>query len=646
MTAFDEEIKKVKATIPRPKRAIVTAGMPYANGPLHIGHLAGAHVPADIYARFLKMLIGKNNVLFVCGTDDHGSTSELAALKAQKPIEQFISETHKLQKATLARYHIDLDIYTGTSHPDCFEIHKEIVQDFFKKLFKNGLLEKKVSQQWFDPKINRFLQDRFVRGQCPHPKCENSSAYSDECDQCGHKFEPSELLNPRSALSDCTPILKDTVHWWLDLWKISEVLKEWIQSKEGVWRTPVYNEVINTVLPSLSFENVHEPLYKNLKLELPKHKSKYAPGKKIQLQFENKKELLQAKQILMNNNIPSELMDSWAHRSVTRDVNWGIPVPPGLDPEMNGKTIYVWPDSLIAPISFTKVALKKKKTDVNLYEEFWKDKDSKIYQFLGQDNIFFYTLMQGTLWIGSQQNPEELPHQGDFQLTDIFGCHHLMVDGSKMSKSLGNFYTGDQLLDEKGYDADQIRYFLAMMNLPDKTSNFEFSVLDERNKFLSGPLNAAFEKPISACHSKFGGRVPQGVVHEKVATETIKIVQKYLRSMERAEYVVLLGMIENYARLINSQFTQFKPHDDRFPEESRKNALYTCFTILKNLMIMLYPFAPCTMDRLRISLKLDPQVFTIDELGKPFPFNHEIGSKVQYFPPASESSKEESVDPQ
>lgn len=632
------DFSELKTQAFRPKRSVVTAGMPYANGPLHLGHLAGTQIPADIYARWMRMLTDPQRVLFVCGTDDHGSTSELAALQAGVSIHDFIEGIHAKQQKTLERYGISVDVYTGTSRPECFSRHKDIVHDFLRRLAANGMLEKRMSRQWYDPELKRFLQDRFVRGKCPNPKCDNLSAYSDECDRCGATYNPEELLEPKSALSEAVPELRETLHWWLDMWKVAEVMRVWIQGKEKKWRTAVYNEVIQTVLPALRFDNTSEARYKEIKAQLPKHKSKYAAGKKVALTFEDRAALLTGQELLTSEGIKSELIDSWAHRSLTRDVTWGIPLPPEWGPEVEGKSLYVWPDSLIAPIAFTQVALEKQGRDPALFEEFWKDPDARIFQFLGQDNVFFYVLMQAAMWIGTQKDITRQPEKGDWQLNEVFGVYHLMVDGEKMSKSRGNFYTGDQLLDERGYAADQIRYFLALLSLPEKSSNFDFNALNERNRFLAGPMNAAFEKPIAACHSKFEGRVPEGKLMEKVATETAQMLKRYMRSMERAEYATLLYAIENYARLINSMFTQYKPHDDRQPLDVRSDALYSCFFVLKNIMIMLYPFVPHTMEKVRESLQLDPQVFCVDELGCPIPAGHAIGQKQQFFPAVPEEA--------
>lgn len=630
------DVKSVLALYKRPKKVVVTAGMPYANGPLHLGHLAGAHVPADVYSRWMRMLIGAENVLFVNGNDDHGSTSEVAAVKAGKPIREFIDTIHDQQRATLEKYSIQTDVFTGTSRPETYPLHEKFSQDFLRKLLKNGLLEKRVTKQWFDPKMNRFLQDRFVRGTCSN--CGNTEAYSDECEACGTQFDPSTLQDPRSQLSDAKPELRETAHWWLDMWKVADPLKNWIESKQKTWRSAVVTEVTNTVLIGCRFENSFEAKYKEIKDSLPKHKSRYVAGKKVECLFDSKADLATAQSELEKAGIPSIATDKWSRRPITRDVSWGIPVPPEIDPEMRGKTLYVWPDSLIAPIVFTQVALQKKGRDVESYKEFWCDPEATVVQFLGQDNVFFYVIMQGSMWLGTQDDVSRLPAKGDLQMTDVMSVHHLMVNGDKMSKSTGNFYTGDQLVDELGYSPDQVRYFLSLLSLPVKASNFDFDQFRERNKFLAGPMNAAFEKPISACNSKYDGRVPEGKLIGKVEADTVKIVQTYLRSMQKGDYSTLLGQVENYARQINSLFTQFKPHDDRAPEQERKDALFSCFYVLKNLMIMLAPFAPQTMNELRLSLNLPEDLFRADELGTGIPAGHKINEKRAYFPQVKEET--------
>lgn len=636
--ALADEIKTILSRVKRPKKAVVTAGMPYANGPLHLGHLAGNIVPADIFARWMRMLIGSENTLFVFGTDDHGSTSEVSAKKAGKSVNDFISEIHTMQNATLDRYSISRDIYSGTSREGTFEKHKEFCQGKLNTLLDNGMLEKKTSKQWFDAEANMFLPDRFVVGTCPNEDCKNPKAYSNECDACGKDYEPSELVNPVSTVSGSTPVLKDTDHWWLNMWKVGDTLKTWIESKARTWRKPLYSESIDTVTPRLIFSNTHDATYKTIKEDLPKHKARNAPGKKIVCLFDTISDLTLASEAFKSNDIEFEFEDSWAHRSITRDISWGIPVPTEKDPSMEGKTLYVWPDSLYAPIAFTKAALEAKGKSSDLYKEYWESEDSAAYQFLGQDNNFFYVVMQGALWLGSQKDIDRPPVNGELQLTDIFSCFHLQVENQKMSKSTGNFFTGDELILDKGFTADQLRYFFAILSLTEKPSNFEFDTLEKRNEFLAGPLNAAFEKPLSAAINKFNGVIPEGDLIGKTEKETKKIIQMYIKGMEKAEYSKLLFAIENYARVINGLFTQYKPHDDRFPEKERKDALYSAFYILKNLVIMLSPFAPETMDKVRKCLNLPESVYSVDELSVPIAAGTKVNEKVEFFPAANEQN--------
>ena len=200
------DVKSVLSNFKRPKSAVVTGGMPYANGPLHLGHMAGAIIPPDIMARFLRMLIGQQNVLFVSGNDDHGSTSEASAFKAGIPVREFIDGIHDKQVQTVTRYGVSYDIFSGTSQPDCYPTHKEVCQEFMTRMWNNKMLHKKTTKQWFDPSISRFLQDRNVTGKCPNSNCQNTQAYSDSCEVCGTNYDPSELLNPKSSLSDSNSV--------------------------------------------------------------------------------------------------------------------------------------------------------------------------------------------------------------------------------------------------------------------------------------------------------------------------------------------------------------------------------------------------------------------------------------------------------
>jgi methionyl-tRNA synthetase len=578
------------------------------------------------------MLIGRENVMFVNGTDDHGTGSDVAAAKAGVSVQTYIGRIHAQQQATMAAFGISLDVYTGTSRPETFPRHQALAHDFLRKLHANGMLDKRASLQWYDPEAGRFLPDRLVRGTCPSPGCGYEDAYADECGRCGHQHEAHELIDPRSALSEARPVQRETIHWFLDMDRVSEVLRTWIEGKQRTWRPGVVSEVLNTVLPRLRFDKTHEAAAKALRSELPRHKWQHARGGQVVLQFGNKPDRVDALSRLAAAGIEAERDQDWAFRSITRDVSWGIPVPEDLDPDLVGKTLYVWPDSLIAPISFTSVALEQQGRDAGEADAFWKDPDAAIYQFLGQDNVFFYVLLQGTMWLGTQDDPDRMPVRGEYQLTEVFGCYHLLISGEKMSKSRGNFVTADELVGERGYTADQVRYYLALLGLSRKQSSFDFEGLDERNRFLAGPMNAALERPISAAHSKFGGIVPEGVLDPKVAAETERMVQRYVGAMQKADYPSMLFALENYARIINSQFTQYKPHDDRFPEGPRRDALYTCFMVLKTLMVMLYPFTPATMERLRVSLALPEGVFTVDSLGQPIAAGHVLGEQVEFFP--------------
>lgn len=313
-----------------PKRYLVTAALPYANGPLHIGHLAGAYISSDIYCRFLRMM--DKDVVFVCGSDEHGAAITLRAIKDGVSPQSIIDKYHGLFKEAFDGIGISFDIYHRTSA----ELHHETSQEFFKTLYDKGEFVEKVSEQYYDEEAKQFLADRYIIGQCP--KCSTEGAYGDQCESCGSSLSPTELINPTSTLSGAKPVLKTTKHWFLPLDKYESWLKEWVN--EG----------------TLNGEELHDP-------------------------EEWKKHVLgQCKSWLDGGLHP---------RAMTRDLDWGVDVPQEIE-GADGKKLYVWMDAPIGYISATKEWAKQNNTD---WEPYWKDADTELVHFIGKDNIVFHCLI-------------------------------------------------------------------------------------------------------------------------------------------------------------------------------------------------------------------------------------------------------------
>lgn len=629
------------------KRVVITAGMPYSNGPIHLGHLAGAFVPADIYARWWRMVVGEENVVFVSGSDDHGVTSFLRCQKEGEPLKDYIARIRADHQTTFKMYDISLDEYGSTSHPAHLKDHTELCQQFVRGLHNHGLISTRLTKQWFDQDHQLFLPDRLVEGTCP--RCGASGAHSQECDRCGAQYSPTELINPISTLSGKSPVLKETQHLWFDMFPLAPTLHKYIEQKARKFlQKPVLSEIMGDIAPALSFHRhgvsgspANQGIYQKIAASLGKHKKRFG-SQNITLQFPSYESLEEALSKLQAAGIDPTKQISWSQRAISRDIAWGVKLPKDVgltDSQLSQKTLYVWPESLIAPLSFTNQVLKSRESPTT-YEDYWHSADAERHQFIGIDNIYFYGVMQSAMWLAQTRDPQSYEsRQGELQLSSIHTYFHLQVDGEKMSKSRGNFYSAAEMMDSYPYSSDQIRYFMAFLSLREKPCNFDFSFLAKRNDFLSGPLNAAFEKPLSAARKRFGGKVPEGRLLPKVVKETEKVLSSFARWMPQARYPQFLLSVENYARLINSLFATHKPHDDRYPLKEREDALYSCFFILKNLVIFLHPFAPKAMEELRKSLNLSEDVYALSELATGIDGGHSIeDTPRQYFPKTDSES--------
>ena len=641
-----DQIDDILSQLDCPKKALITSGMPYSNGFLHLGHLAGTFIPADVYARWMRMVIGQDNVLLICGSDDHGVASKLTAIKQNIDHHKFIKNMHRAHHQTLANYNISLDIYSSTSNSENLYSHSKTCNHFIEALVENGYFSIKQTAQWYDPILKEFLVDRYVTGSCPY--CGYDKAYSMECENCLSSYLPSQLINPKSSITHTTPILKQTKHLWFDFYSLASLLLDYLNSNKKNLHKSVYQELYKELAPGLIIAKKLIDCYNPIKELLPKHKKKFTRNGDLILLFADYDELSKALDIFTDNNLSYQLKKQWAQRCFSRDTDWGIKLDNYIEnlgttqKSFKDKSLYVWPESLIAPISFTKQILAQRNYDDNHYKQYWYQKQASCHQFIGIDNIYFYGVMQNAMWLGASikkpTTPTSKPSPKKNLLNSpipntIHSRFHLLVEGKKMSKSYNNFILGDELIEK--YSADQIRYFVSLMSLTDKPASFDFETFNRKNAFLSTTLNAVFEKPISAAHSKFAGVVPDGKLLEKVGNQTIKIVKSYVQFMPDGKYSQFIVALEKYARLVNSLFSIYKPHDDRYPLQERKDCLFSCFYILNNLVIFLFPFVPDTIERLMDTLRLDKKMISsINNIGCAFSPNHQLGKPQEFFPSA------------
>lgn len=432
------------------KRYTITAALPYANGPVHIGHLAGVYIPADIYARYLR-LRGKD-ILYICGSDEHGVPITIRAKKEGISPQEVVDKYHDMNKKAFRDFGISFDIYDRTSAP----IHHETAAGFFLKLFKDGKFVEKESEQYYDEKAKQFLADRYIMGTCP--TCEFNEAYGDQCERCGSSLSPSELINPRSTLSGEKPVLRETKHWYLPLEKYEKWLSEWILTGHKEWKPNVYG---------------------------------------------------QCKSWLDHGLQP---------RAVTRDLDWGVPVPlKGAE----GKVLYVWFDAPIGYISATKQWAIENKGD---WEPYWKSKDTRLVHFIGKDNIVFHCIIF----------PAMLKAHGDYILPDNVPANEFLnLENNKISTSKNWAVWLHEYLDELPGKEDVLRYTLCA-NAPETKDN-DFTWKDyqaKNNNELVAILGNFVNRALVLTHKYFGGKVPERSEIHDIDQEVMKKIRKIPEDIE------------------------------------------------------------------------------------------------------------------
>ena len=510
------------------KRYTITAALPYTNGPIHIGHLAGVYVPADIFARYQRL---KNNeVAFICGSDEHGVAISIKAKKEHTTPQAIIDKYHAIIKQSFADFGISFDNYSRTSLP----IHHQTASDFFRKLYEQGDFIEEISEQLYDEEAHQFLADRFVIGTCP--KCGNPEAYGDQCERCGSSLNATDLIDPKSSITGSKPTLKATKHWFLPLNRYQEFLEKWIlEGHKNDWKPNVYGQV------------------------------------------------------------KSWLDDELKPRAVTRDLDWGIPVP--VD-GAEGKVLYVWFDAPIGYISSTKEWAERVGKD---WRPFWQDKDTELVHFIGKDNIVFHCIIF----------PAMLKAEGSYILpTNVPANEFLNLEGNKLSTSKNWAVWLHEYLQDFPNQQDVLRYVLTANAPETKDNDFTWKDFQARNNNELVAIFGNFINRVAVLTQKYyEGEVPAAGALNAADSETLQqlseLTQKIEQSLERYRFREAQQELMNIARLGNKYLADEEPWKlIKTDVERVKTIMYVALQVATALAITSEPFLPFTSEKLKNILQL------------------------------------------
>lgn len=526
------------------KRILVTAALPYANGPVHIGHLAGCFLPSDIYVRYQRAQ--KRDVKFVCGSDEHGVPITIRAMKEGITPQQVVDKYHAIIKDSFEQMGISFDIYSRTSN----KVHHETAQAFFKKLYDDGVFEEKESEQYYDEEAKVFLADRYIVGTCP--VCSNDNAYGDQCEKCGTSLSPEQLINPRSALSNATPVKRTTKHWYFPLNQYEQWLKEWIvDGKKDEWKANVYG---------------------------------------------------QCKSWLDSGLYP---------RAMTRDSNWGVPVPiEGAE----GKVMYVWFDAPIGYISATKELTP-------MWSDYWQKEDTKLVHFIGKDNIVFHCIIF----------PAMLKAHGGFVLPDNVPANEFLnIEGDKVSTSRNWAVWVHEYIKDFPEQQDVLRYVLCANAPETKDNDFTWKDFQDRtNNELVSVFGNFINRAFVLMHKLCGGKVPK--LHEDVMDDAdrslIAEIQKSKAAVESAiegyKFRDALYEVIDLARKGNKYMQDKEPWivaktlaENPDNQKLIDNCLHICLQLTANLAILANPFLPFTAKKMCGMMKVVDRMLDWENAGK------------------------------
>ena len=521
------------------KRTTVTAALPYANGGVHIGHLAGVYVPADIYVRYLRLK--KQQVVFIGGSDEHGVPITIRAKKEGITPQDVVDRYHSMIKKSFEEFGISFDIYSRTTS----DTHHKFAADFFRKLYDEGKLTEETTEQYYDEQAHQFLADRYITGECPH--CHNEGAYGDQCEKCGRDLSPTELINPKSTISGSQPVLRQTKNWYLPLNEYQEWLKQWILEEHKEWRPNVYGQC------------------------------KSWPDMDLQ------------------------------PRAMTRDLDWGIPVPvEGAD----GKVLYVWFDAPIGYISNTKELCEAHPEQWGDWRQWWQDPETRLVHFIGKDNIVFHCIIFPVMMRahGSYIMPDNVPAN-----------EFLNLENDKISTSRNWAVWLHEYLEELPGKQDVLRYVLTANAPETKDNNFTWRDFQERNNSELVAIYGNFvNRALQLTKKYFAGNVPQpgeyNDTDRQAISEFIDVKAQVEHLLDEFKFREAQKEAMNLARIGNRYITECEPWKVWKTDPERvKTILYVSLQLVANLSIAFEPFLPFSSKRLRQMLAMD--TFEWEQLG-------------------------------
>ena len=660
---------KPQFEIPRPqfpKRAVVTGGMPYGNKELHFGHVGGMLVFADTYARFLRDRIGSENVIFVSGTDCYGSPiaegwrKKVESGEFEGTLEEFVQRNHEKQKATLAAYGIAPNLFGASGLGRTKEIHAEYTLEFLQALYDKGQLEQISTMQFFDEKAGVFLNGRQVTGKCPVAGCQSEKGYADECD-LGHQYMPENLIDPVSALTGEKPTMRPVTNWYFKLRDYEALMREWVEKmqKDKTIRPVVWKTIAEFLKPpAIYIKREFEEKYLSLKDSMPAHTYLEEPKKpSFTIEFTALSDCDNACRILTENGIRYRTGKTLVPFRLTGNIEWGVPAPVLEGAE--GLTVWVWPESLWAPISFTQAYLEQSGKPRAAWKDYWCSRDAKVYQFIGQDNIYFYGIAEPAMWMAQQASAVKTcdPPEGELQMPTIVANYHILFLDKKASSSgavkppmaddLLNYYTPEQLRMhwlELGLGQQSVSFMPKPFNQPlleaearakEAGTGEKFPDPVVKNALLSNVYNRIIRTAFYTVQKLYDGVLPAVQPEEDVLAEAKKAVLEYERHMAKFAFHQCTYVLDGYIRSASKYMSRVLKADSEANAETAQ-ALANLFHMIRTAAVLLHPMAPFGTEKVREYLQVDERIWSWDHIFEPLTAFTGENHKLKFLPPRTD----------